>query len=147
MLRWLLVLCLVLGVTLGCGSAVYAQGGGDPPPEEPEDPPPTNYFDYLIDFAITPISWALKGLRWLLKTIICWMLELMFALAEPFWYFLVDKLPSGLLSVAVLSVHYFKSADAWLPLTEGLVIYGLWWLFLMWFVVVKFILKLVPFIG
>lgn len=93
----------------------------------------------------------LDGIKdWVLdafKEFFCWLIDFIFGGVMPAWAMLIGIFPDGMLPVVQMSGSVLATVDAWFPLSEGVTMFVGWWMFLVSFVAVKWLLKLVPFVG
>jgi hypothetical protein len=84
---------------------------------------------------------------------VSWLFDLIATIALAILQPLLDVFPSlapalqSAVSTWMSLLYYFEVANAWIPIDAGLAFLGLYSVFLMVFLTVKFVLKLTPFIG
>ncbi len=89
------------------------------------------------------MEWVLEAF----KAFFCWLIDLIFAGVMPVWAMLVGLFPDGMLPLFQTTGSVLATVDAWFPLSEAASMFLVWWLFLLTFIVIKLVLKLLPFVG
>lgn len=80
------------------------------------------------------------------RTFFEWFWNLVVSYGQGLWGRIVEAIPSWAPNFAPYT-GYLGAADQWFPLSEGVMMLGAYMAFLLVFVVVKMVLKLIPGIG
>jgi hypothetical protein len=76
-----------------------------------------------------------------------WLIATVDTVFDEFLTFLLAAVPSDYATNATAFRHYAEVANCWVALDYGLTMLGVFYTFLSVFVVLKFVLKLIPTVG
>jgi len=146
---WCVVAALVL-VLLPCPALAQ---------DEPPGPEATDC-EIEIDVELPPIfgMFGAGALEWLLESLIgqiaegvrtffCWLLDFSLLVFGPLFEYVGSLIPTDWLAYVGAFIGIASVVNTWVPADFVLGLHGIYWVFLLGFIIVKYILKLIPTIG